>query len=295
MITVDQAIRDWLSMRHRTGEITARSHRDLLPRLAAFRAVCGHREVGAVASSNIDEWLESIAHLSAATRRHYFTSVRMFFDWAIAEGLAERNLLRGRRAPREPRRLPRALPAKAVAAILDACPDQRTRVAVVLMVQLGLRRGEVARVRIEDIDRFAETLLVHGKGGHERLLPITRQALAEVEAHMAETGATEGPLLRSTTAPDQGLKPETVSVLVTRAMRDAGVKRTGTDRVTPHALRHTMATDLVRSGAHLLDIQQALGHTSLTVTQTYLPMNVDGLSAAMEGRWYGQEAERVDR
>jgi integrase/recombinase XerD len=70
-------------------------------------------------------------------------------------------------------------------------------------------------------------------------------------------------------------------------MRESGVKRRPYDGVSAHAARHTMATDLVRSGAHLRDIQHALGHASIQTTQRYLPWLVGDLRTAMGGREYG--------
>ncbi len=285
--SIDGALDRWLETRRRTGEITDRSLRSLEGRTRQLREAVGKRCLEDVDSDTMDDWLASIAHLSPATRRHYFTTARMFFDWAVLEGLCGANPLRERRPPREPRRLPRALPAPAVDAILARCPDERARVIVVLMVQLGLRRGEVARLAVEDFDLFTNTVHIVGKGGHERVLPLTRQALHEVRTYLEETEARHGPFLRSRVDPLRGLGPEMVSQIVKQAMCDAGVKRRGHDRVTPHALRHTMATELIRGGAHLLDVQQALGHSSVTVTQTYLPLVVDGLAETMEGRWYG--------
>jgi site-specific recombinase XerD len=69
-------------------------------------------------------------------------------------------------------------------------------------------------------------------------------------------------------------------------MSEAGIKRYRRDGVSAHALRHTSATDMLRSGAHLRDVQHALGHAHLATTETYLPLVVHDLREAMGGRQY---------
>jgi site-specific recombinase XerD len=67
---------------------------------------------------------------------------------------------------------------------------------------------------------------------------------------------------------------------------DAGLKRRAGDGISAHALRHRAATDMLRAGAHLRDVQAALGHVSIATTQPYLPTVVGDLRTAMGGRRY---------
>ncbi len=157
-----------------------------------------------------------------------------------------------------------------------------------LEVQEGLRAGEVSRLQIGDIDFIGRTARVVGKGGHERLLPISEETWAAVSAYLDEHPATSGPLLRSYRQPWRPLAPDTISGMVSEWMRVAGIKRRARDGISGHALRHTMATDALRNGAHLRDVQHALGHAHLATTEAYLPLVVNDLRAAMGGRRYAQ-------
>jgi integrase-like protein len=133
---------------------------------------------------------------------------------------------------------------------------------------------------------------VNGKGGHQRVLPVSDETWDAVLAYLREHPTTAGPLIRSYLNPHRGVNPAYISTLVGRWMSDAGVKQRSRDGRSAHALRHTAATDMLRAGAHLRDVQQALGHASLSTTQKYLPWVVGSLKEAMSGRTYDHSTPR---
>lgn len=283
---VADIVEPYVRGRVRRGEVrplTARNIRMVLGQFVAVNPV----ECSRLSKRHVLRWLDSMEHLAQSTRRNRLTVVRSFCVWLVAEEMVKRDPCRQIRALREPRRVPRALSGEQVAAILDACPDTRARLAVVLMVQEGLRRGEVARLEVGDLDMVNRLVTVCGKGGHQRVLYVTDQTRRAVADHLAVQGDVAGPLLRSFQFPTRGLHPDTVSAIVRRAMEDAGVKRAPRDGVSAHALRHSALTDMLRGGAHIRDVQAAAGHQHLSTTETYLPLLVGTLGEAMEGRWYG--------
>jgi integrase/recombinase XerD len=281
-----EIVEPYVRGRVRQGEIvplTARNHRGTLAGFASSAGCDSSR----LSERHVRRWLESLEHLAPSTRRNRLSVVRTFCRWLHDEGHCPRNACRKIKPLREPRRLPRALTPDQVALILAACPDTRSRVAVVLMVQLGLRRGEVARLEVGDFDMTNRLVVVLGKGGHQRALHVTEQAHHAVMEHLAVQGTVAGPLLRSQQYPQRGLHPDTVSALVRRAMEDSGVKHAPRDGVTPHALRHSALTDMLRHGAHIRDVQAVAGHRHSQTTEIYLPLMVGTLRDAMSGRWYG--------
>jgi site-specific recombinase XerD len=280
-------IDDYLQMRLRCHEIEWLTARNDRCALRQFAVVCGD-DLSGVTPAAGRAWLESLDGLAPATRRRRFSTVRTFCRWAMAEEILTVNPLARLRSPRQPRSIPRALPVDDVARTLRACPDARARLLVVWMVQLGLRCIELARVESGDVDRANGVVRIRGKGGHERILPIVAEALDALDAYLDEEpprGA--GPLVRSRLHPDRGLDADTISGLVAGWMWRAGVKRRRRDGISAHALRHTAATDMLRAGAHLRDVQHALGHAHLATTEVYLPHLVRGLDEAMNGRRYG--------
>lgn len=287
-LLVGEIVEPYVRGRVRRGEIrtlTARNLRMVLHQFADVNQV----EVSRLSKRHVLRYMESIEHLAQSTKRNRLTVVRCFCGWLVEEGEVRSDPCRLVRPLREPEHIPRNIEPDNVALTLDACPDTRARMAVVLMVQEGLRRGEATRLEVGDLDLANNLMRVTGKGGHQRVLHITEQVRKELRDHLAVQGDVAGPLLRSFTHPNRGLHPDTVSAIVRRAMIDAGVKKAPRDGVSPHALRHSCMTDMLRRGAHLRDVQNVAGHRHLATTERYLPLMVGSLSDAMEGRWYGDQ------
>lgn len=283
-------IRAYLDARVRMGELKPTTARQQRTTLYQFAEVCNWRDVSTVTRRDIRRWLERAEPWAPGTRRQRFETIRTFLRHMHADGVLRSDPTRGMRAPKEPRRLPRAVRPEQVTKVLLACPDARARLCAILMVQQGLRRIEVCRLEIGDLDLSYRMMRVHGKGDAERALPITDETMAHLRAYLAEHPATSGPLIRSYQHPRRGLHPDTVSSIVTRAMYAAGVKERAYDGTNPHGLRHGAATDMLRAGAHVRDVQHALGHASLVTTETYLPLVVHSLEDAMEGRRYSVDS-----
>lgn len=287
-MNIGDLIEPYLGHRLKTGEIGALTARNDRCALRHFAAVLDGTPTHDLDQRHGRIWSESLDGLAPHTRRRRLSSVRGFCRWALDEGHLSVNPVARLRSPRTPRTVPRALATASVTQLLSACPDARARLIVTWMVQLGLRCVEVAGVELGDVDRVSGTVRVTGKGGHQRILPLVAEAADALAAYLAEEPpAGAGPLIRSRVFPHRGLAPSTVSNMVGRWMDDAGIKHRSRDGVSAHALRHTAATDMLRGGAHLRDVQAALGHAHLQTTEVYLPLVVHGLAAAMEGRRYG--------
>lgn len=271
--------------RRELSPLTARNHYTALKQ---FADLYGRRPVANLSRRDVERWLEHYGHLAAGTRRNRFSMLRCWFDWLADRGHIKRSPVYGMKAPRKPRSVPRALSYESVQAALAAAPDQRGRMICVLMVQQGLRAMEVAGLEVGDLDLRERTMRVVGKGGHERILPITNETMVEMLRYLGMFPANGGPLIRSYKFPTQALRPATVGDLCRAMLYEAGVKHRPRDGVNGHAFRHTALTDMLRNGAHVRDVQAAAGHVSLATTETYLPLLVSTLEGAMEGRTYAE-------
>jgi integrase len=176
--------------------------------------------------------------------------------------------------------LVKALDARSVRRLLSSC-DRRTRVGrrdfaiVMVLSRLGLRAGEVAALRLADVDWRAGELLIRGKGSRHERLPLP----ADVGEALAGWLARGRPRCESVAlftrlrAPHGRLSPGGVSQIVRRASQRAGLPIVGA-----HRLRHTAATEMLRAGGSLTDVGQVLRHRGRDVTSIYA--KVDRLALA---------------
>lgn len=230
--------------------------------------------------------------LAASTRRGRLSAIRGFARWLILERIVDHDWTLGVEAPKVPQGLPRFLTDDEARRAVAACPDRRTRLCVTLMLQEGLRRTEVARMLRQDIDRARGAMIVRGKGYEgrgSRVLPVSDETMAAVDAYVAERPGTVGPLVVSHRHRFElvALSAARIGEIVTGVLVDAGVKAVAGDGKSPHALRHTMAQHMVDRGADVRQVQSALGHAHLKTTEVYLRGDVADLRPAMGGREYG--------
>lgn len=143
----------------------------------------------------------------------------------------------------------------------------------------GIRVGELVKLRVADWHASECTLLIRGKGSRERLALLPDQrSLSALQLYLDER-ATLSCETESLFVNHAGrcLSEQGVSLVLTRIAREAGIA----PRVTPHMLRHTLATLLLRYGADLRIVQEVLGHASLTTTQRYVHVAKDHLLASL--------------
>jgi site-specific recombinase XerD len=224
------------------------------------------------------------AHPAArSTMRQRFSTIRVFCRWLVQNGYLASDPTHGMPPYRQPRPVPRAYSTAVVGELLEVCPDRRARLICLLEVQEGLRACEVARLELGDIDFVDREVRVSGKGARERILPLSDETWEALEAYLRQWPAHAGPLIRSYNDPAAGICAAYVVHMMGIWLRAAGVARGG-----GHGLRHTMATQLLRGGADVRDVQNALGHASLSSTSVYLPFSdAKRLRAIMAGRRYG--------
>jgi integrase/recombinase XerD len=187
--------------------------------------------------------------------------------------------------------LPRGLGAEQVTALLDSC-DLETAVGVrnlailKLLVRLGMRRGEVAALALEDIDWRSGEIMVSGKNSRRERLPLpvdVGNALADYLRRARPVSAEGRAVFVRVKAPHRALSAAGVSQVVIAAgvsqVVIAAGHRAGLGRVNAHRLRHTTATELLRSGAPLVEIGQLLRHRSQQTTAIYAKVDRERLRA----------------
>ena len=274
-----QAVESYVAGRRARGEITAGSARELRSRLGGLVAVAGPgAQLEGLDRAMVAAWQETIGAHRPATRRAYLSTVATFCRWAALEGLLGADPTLGAARVREPRRVTRAMPAASIARLRLVLPDRRAELIVGLMFYMGLRCVEVARLRPGDYDAAAAVMVVTGKNSDQRRLPVPAPVVTALAGWAAAGGGGSG---RGTLI---GLSANTISKQVSGWMAAAALKAGPYDGVSAHALRHTMASNMLDRCGNVRTVQGALGHVSLATTERYLRCaDLDEMRAAMDG------------
>jgi site-specific recombinase XerD len=161
---------------------------------------------------------------------------------------------------------------------LNSSVGKRDRAILLLLARLGLRAGDIVKLSLEDIDWEGAWLSVSGKGRRQARLPLTQEVGDAIVDYMqcGRPQAETDVLFIRSRAPFRPFEASsTISVLVARAMRRAGITRRV--RGAAHLLRHSVATAMLRQGASLQDIAATLRHCSIETTQIYAKVDVAAL------------------
>ena len=238
--------------------------------LAQFFDYCernGIRRIGGAERRIARRYLAFLDTLgySRTTISRKASSVRAFYSDAVLRGHADVNPFVGVSTPKLGKSLPRALPARAMAAAIDSIDTSgpsglRDRAIVETLYATGLRISELASLRAREVS--GDTVVVKGKGGKVRVVPLGRPAQRALERYIADGR----PHLAGEDSGDSlwvGLRGG--------PMDPRGLRRVVSKHVAtfPHAVRHSFATHLLEGGADLRTVQDLLGHTDLATTQIY--------------------------
>lgn len=214
-----------------------------------------------VTSEHVLAWMAD-QDWSPNTRRSARASLRAFFDRARLTGVRADNPCDQIPPVRVPPPLPRPAPEARYAAAIAAAADRRVELALLLAGHAGLRRGEIARARREDLDETG--LWVRGKGGRMRVVPVPPRIGALI------VGSPPGWLLPARWG-DGHMHVDAVGKMIRRAMGGLG----------PHALRHRFATRAYGGTKDLRAVQTLLGHSSPATTAVYIAVSGESLVAAV--------------
>lgn len=272
---------------------TLSSYRRDLNRYLDFLESLSIEDLDAVHEQTVSDFLVRLregdeAHqpLGSTSAARTVVAVRGFHKFALADGLSGRDPACGVRPPTPAKRLPKALPLSDVESILAVAGESgtalamRDRALLEVLYGTGARISEAVGLDVDDLDASDATVLLRGKGGKQRLVPVGSYALEAVEIYLVRgrpelvsaAGSKSGGALFLNARGGRLSRQSAWSILVKAAER-AGVK----SYVSPHTLRHSFATHLLDGGADVRVVQELLGHASVTTTQIYTLVTVDSL------------------
>ena len=228
-----------------------------------------------------------VVPLSAVSAARTLIAVRGLHRFAAAEGLAAVDVAQAVKPPTPGRRLPKSLSLDQVLALLagaggdspsDGPLTLRNRALLELLYSTGARISEAVGLDVDDIDTHARSVLLRGKGGKQRLVPVGRPALAALDAYLVRGRPSLVARGRATPAVFLNVRGARLSRQSAWAVLREAAQRSGiAAAVSPHTLRHSFATHLLEGGAAVRVVQELLGHASVTTTQVYTLVTVDNL------------------
>ncbi|WP_459611909.1 site-specific tyrosine recombinase XerD [Corynebacterium urogenitale] len=246
----------------------------------------GDKELRQVTTGDIEDFLVYLRgehKMAASSAARMLASIRGLHSFGVQERLLESDVAASVPVPSRGASIPKALTIDDVAALIEACPNGeaagplqlRDRALVEMLYSTGARITELLELDVDDLDTKNQLVLVRGKGGKERIVPLGIPALEALSQY----------LVRARTSLNKKGSPALfLNQRGGRMGRQSGYKvvseaaeRAGLGAVSPHSLRHSFATHLLEGGADVRVVQELLGHASVATTQIYTKVTPEHL------------------
>lgn len=235
---------------------------------------------------------QTAAGMDVRTLQRRLSALRQFYKFLLSENLISSDPTLGLKSPKTVRRLPGVLDEREVVQLLDTAyanktaEGQRLAALLELLYATGLRVSELVGLPLGAIEQAGRLARVKGKGGKERIVPLTDAARQAIAGYMKvrpvfmgkRPSAAMERLLFPSNGTTAALTRQRVHQLLKELAVHAGIAPT---KVSPHKLRHAFATHLLSHGADLRSVQKLLGHSDIATTQIYTHVLPERLSAAI--------------
>ena len=212
------------------------------------------------------------------TIRRKLAALASFYGFLQDMGQATHNPARGVPLPKVAQVVPPCLSERQAKQLLEAAHTPWHRALVALLLFAGLRRSEVTAITLEDFDLEQGHLLVRGKGAKQRAVPLAPVVVAAIQEYLPCRPQTDSAHLFVSRVGGHALPGRVTNRMLRQVLRGADLDR---ERITPHRLRHTFATQLIRNGVDVRTVQELLGHADLQTTARYLHSDMRAKQAAV--------------
>jgi integrase/recombinase XerD len=290
---MDEAISSFLSslsVEKGFSSNTIEAYRNDLSQFAAFAREQGGKKDGpqppwgALDRTALLNYSVSLRERSyaPATMARKIAAVKSFFNFLVAEGRLEKSPAEGLAGPKVGKALPRAVSVEEVGRLLDqagkvlTAEGKRDKAMLELMYATGMRVTELVSLNVHDVNLRAGFVRCFGKGSKERIIPIHNKAVKAVAGYQEDArprllGATQETALFLNRR-GQRLTRQGFWLILKGYAEKAGIEAD----ITPHVLRHSVATHLLHSGKmNLRELQELLGHANISTTQIYTHLTTE--------------------
>ena len=293
-----EAFLEMLAAERGAARNTLAAYRADLEDFAAFAAARGGAPAGCDAPL-LQAYMASLQRsgLAARTAARRLSALRQFHRFLLREGLRSDDPTTLLDAPRLPRTLPKYLSEQEVDALLEAAkllPGRRAvvaRAALEILYATGLRISELLALPRQALVGDATVLLIRGKGGTERIVPLSEAAKLAAAA-LAAPQEPGGRYLFPGRDVRRAMTRQAFFLLLKSVALSAGIDPS---RVSPHVLRHSFASHLLARGVDLRSLQLLLGHADIATTQIYTHVLAERLQRLVEAHHPLAQARSADR
>ncbi len=270
-ITFDEAVPkfvDYLASYRSYSPSTVGAYRRDLHLLGEFLSGgSGHLpRPGEITRQHVIQFAVSLSGMAPLSVRRKLACLSSFFGFLQDMGYIQGNPARRLPLPKTEQLVPVTLSQEEAQQLVAAADRPWTRCLVILLLTTGMRRSEAVAIALEDVDLQNGQLLVHGKGSKERTVPLTGQAIGAIRHYLKHRKKTNCQRL-FVSQTGESIQGRIVNRILNRVVKKAGLKGRG---ITPHTMRHTFATHLIRNGTDIRTVQELLGHSDIQTTARYL-------------------------
>jgi integrase/recombinase XerD len=221
---------------------------------------CAH-----ITTSDIRMYLASNKNWMISTVDTKLSVLKTFFSWLVKEEMLLRDPTAKIKAPKKPKRLPKALTVEELEIVRESCDTLRERALMEVMYSTGCRLSEIMNMKIKDINKQEMSLHVIGKGNKERIVYLSFKSMHHLRKYLKSRKDDCEYLFVTERRPARQMTNRTIERIIDKIQSRAAL----TKKLTPHVFRHTFATLAMENGADLADVQQLLGHEDPSTTLVY--------------------------
>lgn len=282
---VSQLYVNHLTVERGLSQNTLLAYRSDLRKFITFIESTNCKLIADITADQISEYLTYLVSLKLSPRsiNRNFAAIKGLFSFAVKEGFINQDCTLAIATPKVPSRLPKALSVREVDQLLSVVKASepvgyRNQAILEFMYATGARISEVVSLDIDDLNLADSVVILNGKGGKQRMVPIGEYAVRALNKYLvsARPSFNSGKNV-ATAAVFRNQRGGRLTRQGIWGMLHQVAQLAGISDLTPHSLRHSFATHLLEGGADIRVVQELLGHASVATTQIYTKVTIDNL------------------